>query len=428
MSDLSYLDAISNKELHAKCLEYGLPNIPVTDSSRQVILRRLRATILGVPLNKSKTAAPASTRNTKPRRETIHSSKATPAQAPEPVAAAGTTQRAYSNYKNSNNSNSHSRRTIAATPSSYYPLENSSGRSVDTTTTVSDVGSQSEDDDFYTGSSPGFNASRDDVRQRRSVSLTKSGVLTTSYTREVEQPRYEDEEVAQSYTYQRPQVAPTVTLPAYEPRIERTYRSQQARQPLTQTLLNSTSYSEDYTDYNEQQPVTQQQPRNTYTGSAGPFTAGGGATTTSARQRQSVGISGFPRGRLLQPTFQANKLYPQLNEFYDQHNSTATEAMDVDTDSEPESELARPSRRSPTSRTESPYLSTFSRQLDARKQSSPLARPQARGTIAHGDLDSPKQQFLVFIKSLDQQYHIKFYFFLTLAVVLATLVYVILTP
>lgn len=43
MPDLSYLDTLSNKELHQKWLERGLPNIPVTDSSRQVILRRLRA-------------------------------------------------------------------------------------------------------------------------------------------------------------------------------------------------------------------------------------------------------------------------------------------------------------------------------------------------------------------------------------------------
>lgn len=42
MPDLSYLDTLSNKELHQKWLERGLPNIPVTNSSRQVILRRLR--------------------------------------------------------------------------------------------------------------------------------------------------------------------------------------------------------------------------------------------------------------------------------------------------------------------------------------------------------------------------------------------------
>lgn len=419
MPELSYLDTLSNKELHKKCLECGLPNIPVTDSSRQVILRRLRATISGVPLNKSKNAG-AATKNTTPRRETIHSSKVTPA--PEKGSSNHTSNPSQMRYKSNNN-----RRTIAAESSNYYPLDAPSIRSTQTTTTVSDVGSQSEDDDFYPSNSQRFNTSREDSRLRRSISLTKSGVLTTSYTREVEKPLYEQaEDVPQSYTYQRPQVSPTHKLPIYEPQIERSYRSENARQPLTQTLLNSTSYSEDFGDLNAHQPM-QQQPRNTYSGSAAPFNTGG-PTTSSIRQRQTIGSSGFTPGRLLQPTFQANTLYPQLNEFYEQNNTTTSDPMDLDTDSETEAEIPQHGGRSPTASIESPYLSTFSRQLNARKQSSPISRPQRRATIAHGNIDSPTQQFLVFFRSLDQQYHIKFYFYLTLAVVLITLIYVILTP
>lgn len=419
MPDLSYLDTLSNKDLHKKCLEFGLPNIPVTDSSRQVILRRLRSTITGVPLNKSKTAGGA-TKNSTPRRETIHSSKVTPA--PEKGSSNRATSTSQSRYNSNNN-----RRTIAAEPSSFYPLDKSLGRSTQTTTTVSDVGSQSEDDDFYPDNSQRFNSSREDSRLRRSISLTKSGVLTTSYTREVEKPFYEQgEDVPQSYTYQRPQVSPTHALPIYEPQIERSYRSENSRKPLTQTLLNSTSYSEDTADYNAHHPV-QQHPRNTYSGSAAPFNTVG-PTNPSIRQRQTIGSTGFTPGRLLQPTFQANTLYPQLNEFYEQNNTTTSEPMDLDTDSETEAEIPQHSRRSPKSSIESPYLSTFSRQLNARKQSSPLSRPQRRANIAHENIDSPTQQFLVLFKSLDQQYHIKFYFFLTLAVVLVTLIYVILTP
>ncbi|XP_034484819.1 LEM domain-containing protein Bocksbeutel [Drosophila innubila] len=420
MSDLSYLDTISNKELHDKCLQYGLPNIPVTDSSRQVILRRLRATILGVPLNKSKNATSAAKKT--PRRETIHSSKATPST------EMNANNNRVAGKSPSRNNNNNTRRTIAAAaPDIYYPLENSSVRSMQTTTTVSDVGSQSEDDDYCMNKSPSFKYSnagqREDERQRRSVSLTKSGVLTTSYTREVNQPHYEDkDDQPQSHTYQRPHVAPSHALPSYEPRVERTYSSGLPRQHLTQSLLNSTSYYEDTPDYNEQ-PIPQ---RSTYNGSAAPFNTGS-APNATIRQRQTIGDSGFARGRLIQPTYQANTLYPQLNEFYDQRTNN-DEPMDLDTDSEPEADIHQQQQRSYGNTVESPYLSTFSRQLNAGKRSSPLSRPQPRQTLAKADQDSPREQFRLMLRTLDQKYHLKFYFFLMIAVVLTTLVYVVLTP
>lgn len=37
------LESLDNFAIRAKCKEYGLPNVPVTDSSRQVLIRRLRA-------------------------------------------------------------------------------------------------------------------------------------------------------------------------------------------------------------------------------------------------------------------------------------------------------------------------------------------------------------------------------------------------
>ncbi|KAL7728313.1 hypothetical protein ACLKA6_007415 [Drosophila palustris] len=418
MSDLSYLDTISNKELHAKCLQHGLPNIPVTDSSRKVIVRRLRATILGVPLNKSQNAASAAATKKTPRRETIHSSKVIP--------ATENNNRVTGKSPSRNNNNHNTRRTIAAAAAhgNDYPVENSSVRSIQTTTTVSDVGSQSEDDDFYMNKSPSYKYSNENDRHRRSVSLTKSGVLTTSYTREVNQPHYEEAEDGQpqSHTYQRPHVAPaTHTLPSYEPHVERTYSSSLPRQHLTQSLLNSTSYLEDTPDYNEQ-PIAQ---RSTYNGSAAPFNTAV-SSTASIRQRQTIGGSGFTRGRLIQPTYRVNTLYPQLNEFYDQRTN-ADEPMELDTDSEPEAEMQQ-QQRSYGSTVESPYLSTFSRQLNAGKRSSPLARPQKRQTIANANTDSPKEQFRIMLRTLDQKYHLKFYFFLTLAVMLTTLVYVLLTP
>ncbi|XP_060649004.1 LEM domain-containing protein Bocksbeutel [Drosophila nasuta] len=411
MSDLSYLDTISNKELHAKCLQHGLPNIPVTDSSRQVILRRLRSAILGVPLNKSKNNSAAASKKKAPRRETVHSSNVTP--------AAETVQRVAGKSPSRNNNNN-TRRTIAATAGNYYPLGNVSTRSVETTTTVSDLGSQSEDDDYYTNR-PQYN------EVHRPVSLGKSELLTTSYTRGIEgqETQYSVDDEPQTYTYQRPHVAST--LPGYQQ--DRTYSSGLARnQNLTHSLLNSTSYNEDATDYNKVEPQ-----RYSYNGSAAPFQSAAASTssaTSTIRQRQTMGsVTGFGRGRLIQPTYRINTLYPQLNEFYDQATN-ADESMEVDTDSEPEVETQQQQQRSYGRQpVESPYLSSFSRQLDAGKRSSPLARPQKRATLANEDaLDSPMTQFRGLFRSLDQRYHLKFYFCLMLAVMFTTLVYVLLTP
>lgn len=397
MSDLSYLDTLGNKELLAKCLEHGLPGVPVTDSTRSVIIRRLKAKITGVPLNKSKSAS----KKAIPRRETVHGSQVTtPTSEPvrrTPGKSAGRTS------SNNNKISEQSRRTIA------YGLDNTSisGRSVQTTTTVSDMSSQSEDDDSYMVDSPMPNYSKDQ-QPRRYVSLAKSGVLTTSYTREVDQPLYEQEDIPRSYTYERPHV-PAATLhalPTYEPRIEpSTYRPTDlgfSRPLLTQTNLNSTSYEESSTYNPKLSPIS---PRNTFSGSAGPF-GGPAPAPAPIRQRQSVPVSGsnLARGRLLQPTTAVNTLYPQLNEFYDQPND-AGEPMETESESEVE---------------EVPINSHFQK-----NRFSPLAR---KPLVRHHDQVSPMAQFRALAVSLDQKYNLKFYLILVVSVMLATMVYVVLTP
>jgi len=379
MSDTASLDSLSNKELLAKCLQLGLPGVPVTDSTRSVIIRRLKATISGTPLNKSKTASKKAT----PRRETVHGSQvSTPTS--EPVRRSAGRSNARSN---GSKISEQGRRTIA------YGLDNTSisGRSVQTTTTVSDVGSQSEDDDFYVVDSPGGRYQQDQ-KNRRSVSLTKSGVLTTSYTREVDQPLYEQEDIPSSYTYERPQVAaaPLHTLPTYEPRIEpSTYRRTDlgfSRPLLTQSNLNSTSYQEASGFNPSLSPVS---PRNTFSGSARPF---GGPAPAPVRQRSSVAAGGnnLARGRLLQPTTAVNTLYPQLNQFYDQPDN-AGEPMETESESEAE---AAPIRSS--------HFAT--------RRSSPLARPQGRKPLVRQhDQVSPMSQFRALLVSLDQKYKYKMY-------------------
>ncbi|EDW08734.1 otefin [Drosophila mojavensis] len=77
MAETDNLDNLSNAELRARMLAQGLPNIPVTDSSRKVLVKRLRASLGG------NAALPAgSPKKSNARRETLQ---------PAAVAAASTT-------------------------------------------------------------------------------------------------------------------------------------------------------------------------------------------------------------------------------------------------------------------------------------------------------------------------------------------------
>ncbi|BFF89779.1 LEM domain-containing protein Bocksbeutel [Drosophila madeirensis] len=416
MSDLSYLETISNKELLAKCVEHGLPSVPVTDSTRAVIIRRLRATILGSPLNKRKSAVSATKQQAAaPRRETIHGSKVTPAAENVRRTAGKSPSRLASSSISTNNNNSNSKQNERSRRTVAYGLDNTSdsGRSVQTTTTVSDVGSQSEDDDYYVVDSPGAarysnlqpaSPKRDDLR--RSLSLTKSGVLTTSYTREVEQPHYDrqEEDIPKSHNYER---APLNTLPSYVPRIDPPYRRPMnldlaalSRTQNVQTQLNSTSYQEDV-GYSQSQPI--RSPRNTFSGSAKPF---GVAAASQPRQRQSGPTVGFRQP--LQPRTPMNTLYPTLNQFFDQPDNNA-QPMETESESEAEEE---PQLRSS-------HLSHL--------RSSPLARPPLPSRQKQAQV-APMAQFRELFRSLDRQYHLKFYFLLCVTVMVATMIYVALSP
>ncbi|EDW62198.1 otefin [Drosophila virilis] len=68
MADADNLDNLSNAELRAQMLAQGLPNIPVTDSSRKVLVKRLRASLGG---NATLPAATASPKKTSTRRDTL---------------------------------------------------------------------------------------------------------------------------------------------------------------------------------------------------------------------------------------------------------------------------------------------------------------------------------------------------------------------
>ncbi|XP_064543456.1 otefin [Drosophila montana] len=98
MADADKLDSLSNAELRAQMLAQGLPNIPVTDSSRKVLVKRLRASLGG---NANLPAATASPKKTSTRRDTLQPAVAA-AQVDKPDGTQAATK---------------ARRTIAYTPS-----------------------------------------------------------------------------------------------------------------------------------------------------------------------------------------------------------------------------------------------------------------------------------------------------------------------
>ncbi|XP_068143811.1 otefin [Drosophila tropicalis] len=84
MADMDDLDILSNAELRAKMVSQGLPNIPVTDSSRKVLVKRLRASLSGVAPGSPSSAA-ASPKKSSNRRDTLQpsSSSVAPVTAPK---------------------------------------------------------------------------------------------------------------------------------------------------------------------------------------------------------------------------------------------------------------------------------------------------------------------------------------------------------
>lgn len=103
MAEGDNLDNLSNAELRARMLAQGLPNIPVTDSSRKVLVKRLRASLGG------NAALPAgSPKKSSARRETLQ---------PAAVAAPATSAAGRVDKPDGASATSKARRTIAVNPS-----------------------------------------------------------------------------------------------------------------------------------------------------------------------------------------------------------------------------------------------------------------------------------------------------------------------
>ncbi|TDG51797.1 hypothetical protein AWZ03_001857 [Drosophila navojoa] len=104
MAETDNLDSLSNAELRARMLAQGLPNIPVTDSSRKVLVKRLRASLGG------NAALPAgSPKKSNARRETLQPAAVS--------ASAATTSAGQVDKPDAAPAASKARRTIAVNPS-----------------------------------------------------------------------------------------------------------------------------------------------------------------------------------------------------------------------------------------------------------------------------------------------------------------------
>ncbi|KAM7360085.1 bocksbeutel [Cochliomyia hominivorax] len=318
------LEALSNKELRQKCIEFGMPNVPVTDSSRKILIRRLEAVMSGKPI----TTTPAKTN----RRETMHVSK------PSEVASSPKIT-INNNIATKPASNRPSRRTIAVPE-----------RHVTTTTTVSEP--------EYSDVSPD-RVEAEPVRAKTKTPekpptlypklpakepspkpqvLSKTGVVTTSYVTETTPvnktyaaPEEDEIDLGEDFEIQEPEPEPVVKktisnptkfnyVPVSEPKVTTTA-------PVSASLSSSTRLSSlDSYNYNKPNYLSSSGVRSSYVPPA----------TTSYSSRVST---------------QYSKSYEAEPEYEDE-------------DYEDDEEDVVVVEESPIKEIETPYLSQFARNLE----------------------------------------------------------------
>lgn len=391
---MAELEALSNKELRQKCIEYGMPNVPVTDSSRKILIRRLEAAMSGKPV----TTTPA--KNT--RRETIHVTKqAEVASSPKinDAVKKATTNRP-------------SRRTIAVPE-----------RQVVTTTTVSEpeysdvspdrvetepVRAKTKTPEKPAALYPKLPAKEPSPKPQQ---LSKTGVVTTSYIQETtainktyadadEVDVFQEEEIIKK-TVNKP--ANFSHVPISEPRVT-------TSAPYVASLSSSTRYSSSGSgNYN--------QPRY---------------TTTDVRRSFVQPAGGYSKP--------LDSLYKRPYE----------EEVDVEDDegSEDEEDEVVLVEESPIKDAETPFLSQFARNLEHLKATplrhsigpTKISPPKAtlrnraydRRTIAtplnvnarRSIKPTNESSFRQFIMAMEEKYHLKHSLILISIFILAVFIYV----
>ncbi|XP_061386595.1 otefin-like [Musca vetustissima] len=240
-------------------IEFGMPNVPVTDSSRKILIRRLEAVMSGKP-------ATTTTPNKTNRRETMHVSKPSEMASSAKITAAA----ALNNNNNTTTSgkptaaNRPSRRTIAATE-----------RHVTTTTTVSEpeysdvspdrgevVLTQMLPPKAKTPEKPTLypKLPAKEPSPKPQV-LSKTGVVSTSYIQEssvnktyaepIDDIDSTEEEIEEEIMKKKPvSSVPSYSATSYVPLSESKVTTSASMPPLASTLSSSTRYSSLNSSYN----------------------------------------------------------------------------------------------------------------------------------------------------------------------------------
>ncbi|XP_011182959.2 otefin [Zeugodacus cucurbitae] len=252
MSETDNLESLSNADLRKQCLEHGLPNVPITDSSRKVLIKKLRASLSGSPASQTKKT---------PRRETIHVSKA-----PEPIE----TKEVAVEPERRTPSRGANRRTIAGTPT--FELQRKSENQVAENLAPAPIGarrrstrdyeippsqkeqkstkiynpvvileSDEEDKDLLLAAEQVEQKTKSSVpqeevnvrsRSSRSVSLSKTSVVTTAYSQPTVQPIAEVPQIPI-----RKAVTENVTHEIYKPQISANIGRYSMQSNLMQTNI-----------------------------------------------------------------------------------------------------------------------------------------------------------------------------------------------
>lgn len=425
MSD-DNLESLDNASLRKKCLEFGLPNVPITDTSRKLLIRKLRVAMNGEVDDKTK----------KNRRETIHVTKI-PAlvDTNAPTAAPATTEEAPKRIPSRLN-----RRTIAVTSvtstvddqslsSSAKPqviterrqsglrtqAENTVPVSQKRKTATVLAEEEEEDDDDVILLEAAEQGEKEIVipRARRSVSLTKTGVVTTSYSQETvaAAPKTVNETESESeydYTSKYANLYEPISRPLTQSQpIQTSYGLSEPRLTVEPdrflgfqtTSVNRTSIEPDLTYNKPSQPSAAS--RYSSLGSGYKETI----NTTTTNRRYTSGGYGTASGS----TTKYSSLY----------------------DDQEENDENQP---------ETPYLSDFARRLERLKaeplvkgietpRNAPMKRETQRfhsaGRRTTMPNDSVADSFKNFVFALDRKYKLKRNFSILFAVILILFIYIV---
>ncbi|XP_075146616.1 bocksbeutel [Haematobia irritans] len=432
---MAALEALSNKELRQKCIEHGMPNVPVTDSSRKILIRRLEAAMSGKP---------ATTPN-KNRRETMHVSK------PSQMASSAKIENAVNDNNNTTTAtnkpvaaNRPSRRTIAATE-----------RNVTTTTTLSEPEYSDVSPDRgeeITKMLPPKNKTPEkklyptlpvkEPSPKPPQILSKTGVVTTSYIKESNMNK----------TYAAP-----------EDDIDST--EEDILEPVKHTLSNPPAYTSSYvplskskvSSYNSKYvPLSESKVSTT-----GPLSS----TLSSSTRYSSLGssyvqskpsVSGLTTTSTIRQSYEApvrTSYQPRMATQYASQQAYEVEDDEEEDDEEDEVVLVEDSPVSKDIQT--PFLSQFARNLETLKATpirhsvgptkitppklsgSSLRNREAaytRRTIAGTGHIAPRRSYMKdaqdespfrqFMMSLEEKYHLKQTFIIISIFIVAIFIYV----